>query len=175
MRERWLILLTVSYGWPWQKIPRLHRQANANAGLRFSKDKLATRDRGRLDTYIVPEPFNQAFALDRCGRVDACALGDLLDDAMTARSVNGLPGRTEWNTGARAGEVQLSIVGKGSKDWEVLIPTGDRRPAHLPVAAIRRDGSPHSIRVYQHVGERFLGALATAGKLRATNARAGCA
>ena len=73
------------------------------------------------------------------------------------------------------GEAQLSIVGKGSKGWEVLIPTGDRRPAHLPVAAMRRDGSPHSIRVYQRVGERFLGALATAGKLRATNARAGCA
>jgi len=137
--------------------------------------QIGNTDRGRLGAYIVPEPFNQAFALDRCGRVDACALGDLLDDAMTARSVNGLPGRTEWNTGARAGEVQLSIVGKGSKGWEVLIPTGDRRPAHLPVAAIRRDGSPHSIRVYQHVGERFLGALATAGKLRATNARAGCA
>jgi len=156
VRERWLILLTVFYGWPWQKIPRLHRQANANAGLRFSKDKLATRDRGRLDTYIVPEPFKQAFALDRCGRVDAGALGDLLDDGMTARWVNGLPGRsTDWNTGACAGKVQLSLVGKGSKGREVLIPTGDRRPAHLPVAAMRRDGSPHSIRVYQRVGETF--------------------
>ena len=148
-------------------------QCECGASVQYGQ--IGNTDRGRLGAYIVPEPFNQAFALDRCGRVDACALGDLLDDAMTARSVNGLPGRTEWNTGARAGEVQLSIVGKGSKGWEVLIPTGDRRPAHLPVAAIRRDGSPHSIRVYQHVGERFLGALATAGKLRATNARAGCA
>jgi len=128
-------------------------QCECGASVQYGQ--IGNTDRGRLGAYIVPEPFNQAFALDRCGRVDACALGDLLDDAMTACSVNGLPGRTEWNTGARAGEVQLSIVGKGSKGWEVLIPTGDRRPAHLPVAAMRRDGSPHSIRVYQRVGETF--------------------
>ena len=43
MRERCPILLTMCYGWPWQKIPRLHRQANAHAGFRFNADKSATQ------------------------------------------------------------------------------------------------------------------------------------
>jgi hypothetical protein len=38
--------------------------------------------------------------VDGCGRVDAGALGGLFDDEVTARSVNGLPGRRmDWNTG----------------------------------------------------------------------------
>jgi len=51
----------------------------------------------RVRSVRVPDP------MDRCGGIDARALGGLLDDeiTVTARSLSGLPGhRTDGNTGA---------------------------------------------------------------------------
>jgi hypothetical protein len=81
--------------------------------------------------------------MDQSGGIDVGALGSLLDDEITGRSVSGLPGRrTDWNTGAGAGASprlanrRVAITAGISTSWALLpLPTIESCASPLPRSA----------------------------------------